>query len=311
MARSKLTDAEREELIRLYRDTTKTAPRLAEDFGISVSTVARIIKTVIPEAEYALLTQAKRRGSPETAVEVTEPAPGAEEVEEAPVAELVAPTVEVEPTSAPEPEPIPLVERIEPSVIYAEPPQSFFQVQPLYQPDEPEPVFEPEPIFEPEPPPLEILPYTRMELPEICYVVVDRWAELITRPLREFSFLDNIPTQEADALALPVFDSHRWAKRFSNRFQRILRVPTRLLDVTRPYLMNRGITRLLVGRQVFTLARELDAGPIVRRSAMALEDLPPLGDSHLDDAEFEALDDFDETDDKFEDGDDDDGSDNF
>lgn len=294
MARSKLTDAEREELIRLYRDTTKTAPRLAEDFGISVSTVARIIKTVIPEAEYALLTQSKRRGSPELSPTL----------EEAPVVEIL---LEPEP-SAPEPEvaPEPLVERIEPTVVYAEPPQSFFQVQPLYPL---EPVVESEPP--PPKPPLEILPYTQMELPTICYVVVDRWAELITRPLREFSFLENIPIQEADALALPVFDSHRWAKRFSNRFQRILRVPTRLLDVTRPYLMNRGITRLLVGRQVFTLARELDEGPIVRRSVVALEDLPPLGDSHLDDAEFEALDDFDDTDDKFEDGDDDDGSDNF
>jgi hypothetical protein len=127
-----------------------------------------------------------------------------------------------------------------------------------------------------------------MELPEVCYVVVDRWSELITRPLREFNFLENVPPQEQEALALPVFDSHRWAKRFSTRFQRILRVETRLLDVTRTYLMNRGITRLLVGRQVFNL--EGNEGTVSRRTTAVLEP-PPLA---LDEEEFDNLAEFDE-----------------
>jgi hypothetical protein len=259
MARSKLADAEKLEIVRFYRETAKTAPKLAEEFGVSVSTIVRILKTVIEDQEYAILSLSKRRGEPtDVAAEATlsffEPL-----VE----TEVVAVAIPVEPEVAPsalDDSVVPVVSEV---TIMPESAASVILESETSETIEPTIDASPAAFFVPPPvvkPALEVLPYERMELPEICYIVVDRWAELIARPLREFNFLENIPAQEQEAIALPVFDNHRWAKRYSNRFQRILRVETRLLDITKPYLMQRGITRLLVGRQVFAL--DLTSGPI-------------------------------------------------
>lgn len=87
-----------------------------------------------------------------------------------------------------------------------------------------------------------------------CYLVVDRLAELITCPLKEFAELGLIPAEEEQARTLPVFDNHRVARRFARRNQRIIKVPNGLmLNKTQEYLQAKGITRLLFDGQVYAL----------------------------------------------------------
>jgi transposase-like protein len=102
---------------------------------------------------------------------------------------------------------------------------------------------------------VEIVPFSSAELPRTCYLVIDRSAELITRPLQEFGELGNFPSAELMESTLPVFDNHRVAKRFANRrTQRIVKVPdSRILRKTTPYLQSKGITRLLIDGQVYSL----------------------------------------------------------
>ncbi|MGB7488423.1 MAG: helix-turn-helix domain-containing protein [Phormidesmis sp.] len=101
---------------------------------------------------------------------------------------------------------------------------------------------------------VEIMPLGLAVLPKPCYLVVDMRAELITRPLVEFSDLGKIPSAEETANTLPVFDNHRVARRFSRNKQRVIKVPDgSLITRTSPYLMAKGITRLLVDGQVFDL----------------------------------------------------------
>lgn len=102
---------------------------------------------------------------------------------------------------------------------------------------------------------VQIYPFADAELPRICYLVIDRSAELITCPLEDFGELGQIPSDELTAKTLPVFDNHRVAKRFANRrTQRIVKIPDgRLLRKTSPYLQAKGITRLLIDGQVFAL----------------------------------------------------------
>lgn len=103
---------------------------------------------------------------------------------------------------------------------------------------------------------LQILPFAKAAIPRTCYVVVDRTAELITRPLKAFRELGRIPEEEILARTLPIFDNHRVAKRFSNQKQnqRIIKVPDgRLLHKVKPYLQAKGITRLLIDGQVYAL----------------------------------------------------------
>ncbi len=100
---------------------------------------------------------------------------------------------------------------------------------------------------------LEILPLDRAELPMICYIVVDRIAEIITRPLKDFKDLGAIPPEEALSKTIPIFDNHRVARRFSHHNQRVIKFPSDLIQITSPKLVQKGITRILFSGQVYTL----------------------------------------------------------
>ncbi len=100
---------------------------------------------------------------------------------------------------------------------------------------------------------IQVLPLSQASLPKICYLVVDRAAELITRPLKAFGELGQIPTAEIREKTLPVFDNHRVARRFATRHQRVFKVPDgKMLQKTAPYLQAKGITRLLIDGQVYS-----------------------------------------------------------
>ncbi|MEO1133386.1 MAG: hypothetical protein AAFX40_11855 [Cyanobacteria bacterium J06639_1] len=74
MARSKLTDRDREQLVELYRTTNTTLQGLADRFSVSYSTASRIVKEAIPAKEYQALVKAKRAGGDrKSAAAVAEP----------------------------------------------------------------------------------------------------------------------------------------------------------------------------------------------------------------------------------------------
>lgn len=101
---------------------------------------------------------------------------------------------------------------------------------------------------------IEVLPLSEASLPKICYVVIDRSAELITRPLREFGELGQIPVTEMGEQTLPIFDNHRVARRFSKRNQRAIKIPdSKIFHKVGACLQEKGIARLLIGGQVYSL----------------------------------------------------------
>ena len=101
---------------------------------------------------------------------------------------------------------------------------------------------------------LQVLPLSEANIPRTCYVVVDRASELITRPLKDFAELGQIPDAEIQEKTLPIFDNHRIAKRFLRRMQRVVKVPDgRVLQKVRPYLQAKGITRLLIDGQIYSV----------------------------------------------------------
>ncbi len=105
---------------------------------------------------------------------------------------------------------------------------------------------------------VQVLPLSEATLPKTCYLVIDRASELITRPLRDFGDLGQIPTQEVQQKTLPVFDNHRVARRFSTKRDRVIKVPdSRMLKKARSHLQAKGITRLLVDGQVYSLLPDL------------------------------------------------------
>ena len=101
---------------------------------------------------------------------------------------------------------------------------------------------------------VEVMPFADAVLPKTCYLVIDRTAELVTRPLKDFGELGQIPEAETQARTLPIFDNHRIARRFSHRNQRIIKVPDAdMLKKTSLQLSAKGITRLLVNGHIYSL----------------------------------------------------------
>lgn len=108
---------------------------------------------------------------------------------------------------------------------------------------------------------LQVLPLTKAIFPRVCYLVIDRYSELITKPLREFADLGKIPGQETQQRTLPVFDNHRVAKRFcdakgthSARKGKVIKVPDgRILQKTSSFLHAKGISRILIDGKIYSL----------------------------------------------------------
>ncbi len=102
---------------------------------------------------------------------------------------------------------------------------------------------------------VQVTPLSKATLPRTCYIVIDKFAELIVRPLKDFADLGQISGEEIQQRTLPVFDNHRVAKRFSNqRTQRVIKVPdSRVFYKTTQQLRSKGITCLLVDGNIYSL----------------------------------------------------------
>ncbi len=376
----KLTEPDKHEILKLYRETAETTSTLAERYDVSNSTISRLLKSTLPEDEYEYLVSLKRAArtpegraqvsydnlpafsnqsqedekqeqkalEPEVSQTVVEIAPlqvpQTPKSSESPAAAVVLPQeepvvaqnlqlVEVdEPThasrrvkrrSSAETKPIlpvrakqyeqpyeqPVAEQLElleqkPREIKPpeiKPPEiKPLEIKPLEITTIPSPLLEdtrPEANviaemfgedlldesddledldddddeeyddedFEPAQPLVtrprsgealvRVLPLSSAALPKTCYLVIDRSSELITRPLREFGDLGQIPSLETQQRTLPVFDNHRVAKRFSTKRDRVIKIPdTKMLHKARYHLEAKGITRLLIDGQVYSLS---------------------------------------------------------
>ncbi len=62
MAPRKLSDADRQDILNRYRQPEETTVTIADHYGVSTSTISRILKQNLSEAEYDSLIQQKRSG---------------------------------------------------------------------------------------------------------------------------------------------------------------------------------------------------------------------------------------------------------
>ncbi|MEM9904455.1 MAG: helix-turn-helix domain-containing protein [Cyanobacteria bacterium P01_D01_bin.44] len=317
MAPRKLSDSDKRDVIELYKQPQHTTSTIAERYGVSNSTISRILKNLIPEDEYSALIAQKRLSSSADKAAATAPQtrerpkvrPKVKKFE-APVSDaLDEPISLVDKPSAPVDEPSgkpapprrrrrqqPEAEETQLALIDdAEPPSEDPVVADTesdtdgadgavaaelleelgeddfdddfedddFEDDEDDSGEEYEDDGEIVAPQvsshstLQIMPLQSAVLPRPCYLVIDRLSELITRPLKDFADLGQIPQAEQSAQTLPVFDNHRVARRFSRRNQRVIKVPDgQLLTRTRPYLQAKGINHLLIDGNVYSLTGE-------------------------------------------------------
>lgn len=289
---SRLSDSDKSHIIELYRQSGETTLTLAERYGVSNTTISRILKSTLSPEEYDSLIQQKRSASRGGSKPATPP-------DEAPVqGSLLEPEETVEPELIEEKPSKPAApvrrsrrrssepEEVESTPVAAEPelteastveaivgedltptPDGMLDDDDLEDDlddldglDDDLDDLDDEPAILPSiqlsaSDFIRVLPIAEAAIPKTCYLVVDRSAELVARPLSEFAELGQIPKDEIEEKTLPVFDNHRVAKRFSNiRTQRVIKVPdSRVLQKTAPHLQAKGITRLLIDGQVYAL----------------------------------------------------------
>ncbi|MBD2445726.1 transposase [Nostoc sp. FACHB-152] len=331
----KLTDSDKQEILKLYRETAETTSTLAERYDVSNSTISRLLKSTLPEDEYEYLVSLKRAArTPEGRAQVNydqlpllipkepelEPLKSESKPIELPRLRTQEPVMEAQPEPEPELEEdteessgirrvrrrsSAPVEKPKPRIIKKsdapkeEPPEIPSIPSPILDEERPKvAVFaemlgeeildesedlddldddlddddlddedyeeDDDDLDEPRPlvtrrrlgeAPVQVLPLSAANLPRTCYLVIDRSAELITRPLRDFGDLGQIPSLETQQRTLPIFDNHRVAKRFSTKRDRVIKVPdSRMLQKARTHLQAKGITRLLIDGQVYSLS---------------------------------------------------------
>ena len=292
MSPRKLTDATKKEILKLYRETEATTSTLAERYGVSSSTVSRFLKNSFSGEEYEQLIQKKRlarnpRGLeeeeaaadlPEKAIEVislraAHIAAKDEQAFEPPIASVEQLTLlmdTVYPPEADNPEDTEIngdktLETANLSEFFVEAIEEEEEEDELDEDwDEEEDEDEDEEEGEladsylgptiVKTAQLQILPLSAAAFPKTCYLVIDRAAELITRPLKDFAELGKVPPQEIQQRTLPIFESHRIARRFSKRKEKVIKVPDgRLIEKAHAQLEAKGITRLLMDGRIYAL----------------------------------------------------------
>ncbi|VXD11044.1 helix-turn-helix domain-containing protein [Planktothrix paucivesiculata] len=307
MTSTKLSESDKWEIIRLYQDVPEeTTITLAERYGVSSSTVRRVLQNAVPKEVYDILTTQKQRLH-RVGKRSSEDGVGGDDAQEEahrdtpePVSQestLILPRKRKR-SSTPEVVKSDVSDSLESDSIQISPSNyqlSIPGLEGLFSParlevkghgfedydedeqdgedrnpdqedyvdefadeeDDEDDDTEPRGLFSPglasgATVSVKILPLTETALPKTCYLVIDRFSELIAKPLRAFSELGTIPEEEVLEQTLPVFDNHRIASRFSGRNQRVFKVPDgRLLRKVAPYLQAKGITRLLIDGQVY------------------------------------------------------------
>ncbi|TRU35039.1 MAG: transposase [Microcystis aeruginosa Ma_MB_F_20061100_S20] len=291
MSPRKLTDATKKEILKLYRETEATTSTLAERYGVSSSTVSRFLKNSFSGEEYEQLIQKKRlarngRGLeeeaaaslPEKAIEVISvraaqiPAKD-EQAFKQPIASVEQLTLLMDTSYPPEAD-NPEDREINGDKTLETADLNEFFVEAIEEEEEEDELDEDWDEEEDEDEDedegeladsylgptivktaqLQILPLSAAAFPKTCYLVIDRAAELITRPLKDFAELGKVPPQEIQQRTLPIFESHRIARRFSKRKEKVIKVPDgRLIEKAHAQLEAKGITRLLMDGRIYAL----------------------------------------------------------
>lgn len=286
MARSKLSEQEQQQIVSAYRGSAATAVELAEQFQVSITTITRVLKENIAADEYQRLihlkrSAARRKDMGEKAVVGGIPAPEQQILPLEPELPFSSPSLQPNANDEGEdntagteslpklpPEELQLAAGLREDLEDVE--EETEEDRDLEDEDEDDPDYPLEDEDGPEEDPLtdpsyqiQVLPLEELTLPETCYVVVDRYQELTTRPLKEFFGSGSLPIEGIDnANTLPIFDNHKVARRFSEMSRRgsntyppyrVIQFPGYILEIVRTQLQKKGITHLLMDGQIYSL----------------------------------------------------------
>jgi hypothetical protein len=291
MAASRLSDAQRDEIVASYRQGV-SASALAMAFGCSPNTVSRVVKTALSPEEVAALKLQRGRGEAAAPPSVS---PGQAGPESEPKLEQqleLEPRSEAEPDRAPEPEQPPEAEAKQfglvapgngigsaealplaagnglvadeeadgPGVLAIDDADDFAGDDGDEDGEQDSEELEDFGSDDGTSPalaaqePVECRCLSEAQLPTTAYLLVDKTVELQPVPLAACPDLGPLPEEEAVRQALQVYVNPRSAKRQCGRSQRVIPLPDlSLLQRTAPFLLAQGISRVVIEGSVYSL----------------------------------------------------------
>jgi len=225
MAASRLNDSQKQEVVLRYQ-AGETAAALAEAFSCSANTVSRTIKAAIGLEAYGAIKDLRIAGSVVKAIVKPEIAQDQVELElTSPAAFAV--TSEEEDYGK---------EELDINDLEIESNNDFIAFAPLAVTAN---LSDSSPCVS--------KPLVASELPASLYLLVDREVELKGTPVKDFTELGLIASEEEELQAIALFVNPRQAKRQCGRSQRVIKVPdSSLLELTAPYILAQGISRIVL-----------------------------------------------------------------
>ena len=225
MAASRLNDSQKQEVVLRYQ-AGETAAALAEAFSCSANTVSRTIKAAIGLEAYGAIKDLRIAGSAVKAIVKPEIAQDQVELELIPPAAFAV-TSEEEDYGK---------EELEINELEIESNNDFIAFAPLAVTAN---LSDSSPCVS--------RPLVASELPASLYLLVDREVELKGTPVKDFTELGLIASEEEELQAIALFINPRQAKRQCGRSQRVIKVPdSSLLELTAPYILAQGISRIVL-----------------------------------------------------------------
>ena len=95
---------------------------------------------------------------------------------------------------------------------------------------------------------------TEVDFPKIVYMVVDKKIELETKYLKDYAEWQFLSYEELNRKTIEIFFDLKVAKRICNKDQKVIKVPnTEVFQIAAPYLLNKGITRIVSGNKLIAL----------------------------------------------------------
>ena len=91
-------------------------------------------------------------------------------------------------------------------------------------------------------------------LPESVYMIVDKKVELEVKSISDLPEWNFLPENELKRNAILLFSNQRTAKRSCSKNQRVIKIPnTSVFEVSKSYLVLKGITRLILEESIIAL----------------------------------------------------------
>ena len=101
---------------------------------------------------------------------------------------------------------------------------------------------------------LSSIPISEVDFPKVVYMIVDKNIELETKYLREYPEWQFLSKEELNRKTIQIFDDLKVAKRSCNKEQKVIKVPnTNVFKITAPYLLNKGISRIVSSENLISL----------------------------------------------------------